>query len=68
LASLESVDFGADDDRASFLAHPLPLNTIAGAETSLRSVPPQASHVVGPGVWIPWMTSTRRPHYAHSYS
>jgi hypothetical protein len=48
--SVESAGFaGADDARASFLAQPLPLNTIAGAERTFRSWPPHASQVVGPG-------------------
>jgi hypothetical protein len=71
LLSLESdagVDLAGVDERASFLAHPLPLNTIAGADMTFRSCPPHASQVVGPGEWIPWMTSTRRPQLAHSYS
>jgi len=52
--------------RASFLAHPLPLKTIAGVESSLRIGPPQRSQAVGPESWIPWMTSTRWPQLRHS--
>jgi hypothetical protein len=48
-------------ERASFLAQPLPLKWMAGAESALRIGPPQLSHVAGPAAWIPWLTSTSRP-------
>lgn len=51
----------AADVRASFFAHPLPLNTTAGAETPFLSGPPQTVQVVGPGELIAWITSTRCP-------
>lgn len=48
--------------RASFLAHPEPLNTMAGAERARFRDPPQRSQTVGPGAEMPWMTSTTWPH------
>jgi hypothetical protein len=48
--------------RASFLAQPDPLNTIAGAERARFMGPPHRSHAAGPGADIPWMTSTVWPH------
>jgi hypothetical protein len=54
--------------RASTLAHPDPLKTMAGDEIALRSVPPQTSHVVGRGDSMPWNTSTRRAHASQTYS
>ena len=44
--------------RASFLAQPEPLNTMAGVDSARFSTPPQRSHVVGPGAEMPWMTSS----------
>jgi hypothetical protein len=52
---------GFDVVRASFFAHPEPLNTTAAAETALRNWPPQTVHVVGPGALTPWITSTMWP-------
>jgi hypothetical protein len=46
----------------SFLAHPLPRNTIAGGDIAFLSDPPQTSQVVGPSAWMPCITSVRRPH------
>jgi len=44
-----ALDFAAGlASRASFLAQPLPLKTMAGVESSLRMGPPQRSHAVGP--------------------
>lgn len=48
--------------RASRLAHPLPLNRMAGVETCFFNCPPQTSHVVGRGAWMPCITSMLRPH------
>ena len=48
--------------RASFLAQPEPLNTMAGAERARFIGPPQRSHAAGPGADIPWITSTTWPH------
>lgn len=48
--------------RASFLAQPEPLNTIAGADRARFMDPPQTSQADGPGAEIPWMTSTTCPH------
>ena len=39
--------------RASFFAQPLPLNTIAGVDMSLRIGPPHFSHAVGPVAFTP---------------
>jgi hypothetical protein len=52
---------GFDVVRASFFAHPEPLNTTAATETALRNWPPQTVHVVGPGALTPWITSTIWP-------
>jgi hypothetical protein len=66
--SVDAPDLEAEVPRASFLAQPEPLKTIAGADSTLRRGPPHASQAEGPGVWIPWTTSTRRPQEPHSYS
>jgi hypothetical protein len=54
--------FGRLASRASFLAQPEPLNTMAGADRARFMVPPQRSHAAGPGADIPWITSTVWPH------
>jgi hypothetical protein len=54
------------DSRASFFAQPLPLNTMAGVESSLRIGPPHSSQAVGPLSWTPWITSTLWPQLRHS--
>jgi hypothetical protein len=59
---LEDAAFERLASRASFLAQPDPLNTIAGAERARFMVPPHRSHAAGPGADIPWMTSTVWPH------
>jgi hypothetical protein len=46
------------ESRASFLAQPDPLNTMAGAERARFIGPPQRSHAAGPGADIPCITST----------
>jgi hypothetical protein len=48
-------------ERASFLAQPLPLKWMAGADICLRIGPPHTSHVVGPVALMPWRTSMVRP-------
>ncbi len=52
--------------RASFLAQPDPLNTMAGADRARFMGPPQRSHAAGPGADIPWITSTVCPHDSHT--
>jgi hypothetical protein len=59
---VEGAAFERLASRASFLAQPDPLNTIAGAERARFMVPPHRSHAAGPGADIPWMTSTVWPH------
>jgi hypothetical protein len=51
--------------RASFLAQPLPLNTIDGVLSSLRIGPPQTSQAVGPVSCTPCSTSTMWPQLRH---
>jgi hypothetical protein len=48
--------------RASFLAQPDPLNTMAGAERARFIGPPHRSHAAGPAAEMPWITSTTWPH------
>jgi hypothetical protein len=52
--------------RASFLAQPEPLNTMAGADRARFREPSQRWQVVGPGAEIPWITSTTWPHDSHT--
>jgi hypothetical protein len=52
--------------RASFLAQPEPLNTMAGTESARFMVPPHRSQVVGPAAAIEWITSTTWPHDSHA--
>jgi hypothetical protein len=52
--------------RASFLAQPDPLNTMAGADSARFIAPPQRSHAAGPGAEIAWITSTTWPHDAQT--
>ncbi len=47
--------------RKSFLAHPEPLNTIAGAVSALRIDPPHTAHAAGPVPEMGWITSTFVP-------
>lgn len=47
--------------RKSFLAHPDPLNTMAGAVSALRIDPPHTAHAAGPLAEIEWITSTLVP-------
>jgi hypothetical protein len=49
----------AADDARSFFAHPEPLKWTADVVMPLRIVPsaPQAGQNLGPGSWIPWITS-----------
>ena len=48
---------------------PLPLNWMAGAESSLCTGPwPHFRHVSAGGSENFWMISNRKPHAAHSYS
>jgi hypothetical protein len=44
--------------RASFLAQPDPLNTMAGVDRARFIDPPHRSQAAGPGADIPWITST----------
>lgn len=63
VASLVVVaDFARTLSRKSFLAHPEPLNTMAGAVSALRIDPPQTAHAAGPLAEIEWITSTLVPH------
>jgi hypothetical protein len=48
--------------RASFLAQPDPLNTMAGADSARFIGPPHRSQAAGPNADIPWITSTTWPH------
>jgi len=52
--------------RASFLAQPDPLNTMAGTESARFIAPPHRSQVVGPGAAIECITSTTWPHDSHT--
>jgi hypothetical protein len=58
--------FGRLASRASFLAQPEPLNTMAGTESARFMVPPHRSQVVGPAAAIEWITSTTWPHDSHA--
>jgi len=53
------------DERASFLAHPEPLKTIAGEDMSLRVGPPQRSQRSGPDALTPCITSRTWPQFWH---
>src|ERR1051325_6336345 len=49
--------------------HPVPLNWIAGDDSSRRTGPlPHSLHVSTGGSENFWITSNRRPHASHSYS
>ena len=48
--------------------HPLPLNWIAGEDSSFRTLPPQAVHSSSGGSENLRITSKRWPHASHSYS
>jgi hypothetical protein len=50
--------FARPASRASFLAQPEPLNTMAGADRARFMAPPHRSHAEGPGAEIAWITST----------
>ncbi|MFN8519998.1 MAG: hypothetical protein U0667_11560 [Chloroflexota bacterium] len=52
--------------RASFLAQPEPLNTMAGAERARFIGPPHRSQVAGPLAEIGWITSTTWPHVSQT--
>lgn len=54
--------------RWSFLAHPEPLNTIAGVDSALRMAPPHWVHTVGPAAVNECMTSMGCPQTVHTYS
>jgi hypothetical protein len=47
--------------RASFFAHPEPLNTIAGVDISLRMLPPHTAQAEGPSAVTERSTSMRSP-------
>jgi hypothetical protein len=53
------------DERRSTLAHPEPLNTIAGRESAFRIVPsaPHSGQNRGPDSLIPWITSVVLPQW-----
>ena len=48
--------------RASILAQPEPLKTMAGVDIALRIAPPHTVHTVGPDSCTPCVTSVRVPH------
>ena|SRR5690349_8299979 len=54
----------------SFLAQPLPLNTIAGAAKAFLRVPsaPHSGQNCGTGSWMPWRMSVLRPQAEQRYS
>ena len=54
--------------RWSFLAHPEPLNTIAGVDSALRMAPPHWVHTVGPSAVNECITSMGCAHTVHTYS
>lgn len=57
-----AADFDRLASRASFLAQPEPLNTMAGVDSARFIAPPHRSQVVGPGAEIACITSTTWPH------
>jgi hypothetical protein len=60
------VDLERLASRASFLAQPEPLNTMAGAERARFIGPPHRSQVAGPLAEIGWITSTTWPHVSQT--
>jgi hypothetical protein len=52
---------GAPEDRRSFLAHPLPLNTMVGGANARLTGPSHSGHWWGPDSLRPRKTSNRWP-------
>jgi len=61
VASAAGLVLARPASRASFLAQPDPLNTMAGADRARFMAPPHRSQTDGPGAEIAWMTSTTCP-------